>query len=401
MGDVRELLRQADRVPAPDLWSDIEAREPRQPGPSIVPRLAVAAVALTVAGAGLALAAAAFLGPEGDQRRSPAAAVDVDPHITAEIDVGRFPQEIAVGEGAVWVTVNDFDPSERWFVARVDPATSHVTDEIEVTEAHDVAVGAGAVWVTGRDRELGPAVFRIDATSRAMSAIIPLDCGRCHADQIVADDGAVWLSASVDYPRSGQVIQIDPSSNSVATRTTLPGDPRDLVIGEGGVWVYSLTHFTKQSVAGGTIYRLDPVTGEVVASLLEGRIPPAGGVNGPPVLAAGFGSFWTSVAPGKPIALGDDETSIVRIDPSTKQVVGDPISLGTLFFPFSVEEGGVWFRGGAEDAEPVISRLDPTTGTIQDTFSIDGTVLDGAIDPETHTMWLTTYEGSVLRVDLR
>jgi DNA-binding beta-propeller fold protein YncE len=399
MADLREFLRHADHVPAPDLWSDIEGREPRQPGPSVVPRVAVAALALTVAAAGLALAAVAFLGPQREQRRSPTApAVDVDPRITAELDVGRFPQEIAVGEGAVWVTSAE---GQRWFVARIDPAANEVTDEIEVTEANDVAVGAGTVWVTGRDRELGPAVFRIDATSRATSATIPLDCGRCHADQIVADDEAVWLSASVDYPRSGQVIQIDASSNSVTTRTTLPGDPRDLVLGEGGVWVYSLTHFTKQSVAGGTIYRLDPMTGEMVATLLGGRVPPASGVNGPPVLAAGFGAMWTSAAPGRPIVLGSDRNGIVAIDAATNQISGELTPLSTLFFPFSVEEGGVWFRGGVEDAEPVISRLDPTTRTIEDTFSVDGTVLDGAIDPETHTMWLTTYQGSVLRVDLR
>jgi streptogramin lyase len=400
MADLDRLLRQADRVRTPDLWSDIERREPRQPGPAVVPRVAAAVVALTMAAAGFAVAAVAFLGPErkmAEQRTT----TPLDPTVTAAIDIGQFPSEIAAGYGAVWVTVNQADPAERWYVARIDPATTEVTDEIDVTEVHDVAVGAGALWVTGRDRELGPAVFRIDPTSRTVSAIVPLHCGRCHADQIVADDRRVWLTASVDYPESGQVIQIDASSNTVTTRTTLPGDPRDLVLGEGSVWVYSLTHFTEQSVAGGTIYRLDPRTAELVATLLEGRVPPAAGINGPPVLAAGFGALWTSVAPGRPIALGSDRTAIVAIDAATNEISGETVPLGTLFFPFSVEGGGVWFRDGDADAEPVISRIDPTTRTIEDSFGVEGTVLDGVIDPETGTMWLTTYEGPVIRVDLR
>ncbi|HEX2025113.1 MAG TPA: hypothetical protein VHH92_01825 [Actinomycetota bacterium] len=399
MSDLNRLLGQAEGVTAPDLWPDIRGRQPRQHPER---RTGVALVALGLAAAGLVLAAMAFLGEPESRRRTPAATpLDVDPRVTAEIDLGQFPQEVAAGAGAVWVTVNEADPIERWYVARIDPATNEVTDEVQIQEPQDVAVGGGNVWVVGVDVDTGSAVFRLDATGRIVDSI-SLDCVReCYPSQIAATSDAVWVTASRAYPEWGEVIRIDPSSGTVTGRTRVPGDPRDLVVGEGGVWVYSLTHFTQQSVSGGTLYRLDPETSEVVATLLEGRIPPASGVNGPPVLAAGFGSVWSSVAPGKPIPLGDDETSIVQIDPSTNQLVGDPIPLGTLFLPFSDEAGGVWFRGGAEDAEPLISRLDPITRTVQDSFRINATVLDGAIDPGTSTMWLTTYEGAVLRVDLR
>jgi hypothetical protein len=397
MADLDRLLGQADRVPAPDLWPDIRRRDPRTPPER---RAAVAAVAIALAVAGLAVAAMAFLGePEDPRRTTVGAPLDVDPRITTEIDVGRFPQEIATGEGGVWITVND--AGDRWYVARVDPSTNEVTDEIDIQEAVDVAVGDGSVWVAGVDIDTGSAVFRLDRTGRVQD-VISLACFReCHPSQIVATGNAVWVTASGDYPDWGEVIRIDTSSNEIAGRTRLAGDPRDIVVGEGGVWVYSLTHFTEQSVSGGTIYRLDPTTGEVVATLAEGRVPPAGGVNGPPVLAAGHGSVWTSASPGRPIPLGSSRTEIVVIDPATNEVRGEVIPLGTLFLPFSVEAGGVWFRGGAEDAEPVISRLDPASWTIEDSFRVDGTVLDGAIDPATSTMWLTTYDGRVVRVDLR
>jgi hypothetical protein len=399
MSDLERLLRQADRVPTPDLWSDIQAWEPRSREPSVPRRLLVAAVALPIAAAGIVLAVTAFLG-EREVSPGPAADVVVEPRVTAEIPVGRFPQEIAVGEGAVWVTVNDANPPERWFVARIDPRTNEVTDEIDVHEAHDIAVGAGAIWVTGRDREVGPALFRIDPGDRRIAAVTPLECERCYPDQVVAGSDAVWITMSTDYPDSGVVLRADASSGTVTNRVTLPGDPRDLVAGEGGVWVYSLTHFKPGCcVAGGTIYRLDPQRGEVVATLLEGRIPPASGVNTPPVLAVGYGSLWTSVAHGDP-DLGSDRTEIVRIDPATDAIVGEPIPLGTLFLPFSSEAGGVWFRGGHEDARPLISRIDPRTLQIEDHVALDETVLDGAIEPDTGTMWLTGYKRSVIRIDL-
>ena len=61
----------------------------------------------------------------------------------------------------------------------------------------------------------------------------------------------------------------------------------------------------------------------------------------------------------------------------------------------------MWFRGGYEDAQPLIARLDPGTLHIKEYLSLDETVLDGVIDPDTWTMWLTGYKRSVIRIDLR
>jgi hypothetical protein len=398
MSDLERLLRQADRVPTPDLWSDIQAWEPRPREPSAPRRLLVAAVALPIAAAGIVLAVTAFLGEHEVRQPAPAAGVVVDPRITAEIPVGGFPQEIAVGEGAVWVTTSDED---RWFLARIDPSTNEVTGEIHIDEVADVVTAEGSVWAVGTDRDLGPAAFRVDPLRGRIEATIPLDCGRCFPSQIEAGEGSIWVTVSTDYPDEGHVVRIDPETNALVDRTILPGDPRDLAVGEGAVWVYSLTHFKPACcVAGGTIYRLDPERGEIVATLLEGRIPPASGVNTPPVLAMGYGSLWTSVTHGDPVDLGSDRTEIVRIDPATDAIVGEPIPLGTLFLPFSSEAGGVWFRGGHEDARPLISRIDPRTLQIEDHVALDETVLDGAIEPGTGTMWLTGYKRSVIRIDL-
>jgi TolB protein len=65
MTDLDERFRSLSRAPAPDLWSDIEGREPRRlPGPSRSQRTLVAAVALAVAVAGIGLATLTFSGSE-------------------------------------------------------------------------------------------------------------------------------------------------------------------------------------------------------------------------------------------------------------------------------------------------------------------------------------------------
>jgi Tol biopolymer transport system component len=62
MGDIDHHLKALDRIPAPELWSDIETRQPGAlPGPSVPGRMAVAAVALTVAAAALGTAAWALI----------------------------------------------------------------------------------------------------------------------------------------------------------------------------------------------------------------------------------------------------------------------------------------------------------------------------------------------------
>jgi dipeptidyl aminopeptidase/acylaminoacyl peptidase len=62
MADLDERFRSLARTPAPDLWRDIDEREPgHAPGPAAGRRIAAAAVALLVATAGVGVAVNAFL----------------------------------------------------------------------------------------------------------------------------------------------------------------------------------------------------------------------------------------------------------------------------------------------------------------------------------------------------
>jgi hypothetical protein len=161
----------------------------------------------------------------------------VSPRV-ATIPVGSFPRDVAVGAGAVWVTVNDFDEGEpeTHSLLRIDPATNEIVATIPVRSAGHIAVGAGAVWtidyIEGSDT-----LVRIDPSSNRVVATIPVGY---YAFDVAAVDGAVWVTRDiVGAGRSGEVIRIDPATNEVVARILVEGRIRDVVVGEGGIWSWT------------------------------------------------------------------------------------------------------------------------------------------------------------------
>jgi Tol biopolymer transport system component len=88
MTDLEERFRSLGRTPAPDLWNDIDEREPRHmPGPSLGRRFAAAAVALVVGAAGVGVAVWAI---GGNERGDRPVAVVPEPVIAYTSGVGGY-----------------------------------------------------------------------------------------------------------------------------------------------------------------------------------------------------------------------------------------------------------------------------------------------------------------------
>jgi YVTN family beta-propeller protein len=104
--------------------------------------------------------------------------------VTAKIPVGPTPRFLAAGLGSIW-TLNQGDGS----VSRVDPGTNKVSATIEVGvpgEGGDIAVGEGAVWVTA----MGKPLSKIDpATNRVVTQYVGKG-----GDALRAGLGSLWLS---------------------------------------------------------------------------------------------------------------------------------------------------------------------------------------------------------------
>jgi Tol biopolymer transport system component len=100
MTDLRSRFRDADRVPAPDLWQDIVSREPRESvRPPLWPRVAVAAAALAMAALGLVVLARAFLPgttPTDEPTPTPTGAFRPEPKTNGVIGFIRTDPESAI-----------------------------------------------------------------------------------------------------------------------------------------------------------------------------------------------------------------------------------------------------------------------------------------------------------------
>jgi hypothetical protein len=356
-----------------------------------------------VATLALALATVTFIGlwwgfrPAPADRSGEEAAqepVDLDPRVKAVVPVGPYPADVAVGEGAVWVSVPEQQPEHNNLIVRIDPVTNEVVARIPVKDyVEELAAGAGAVWGAGF-QGTGPAdltfsVDRIDPATNEVVAQIPDVSG-----PLAVGDGALW---GVDHagaragPEGSSLLRIDPATNQVAARIALGVAAWDIEFGEGYVWVLSWD----PEPGEGDIVQIDPATNEIVARI-EVPIPDTGY---PPTVyspALGEGSAWV------PVCCPDNELMLFRVDVDTSRIIGEPIRLpGSA--PLAVAAGHVWF----------IEERGALYGLNLDTLEVDQSVsgfdwpAGGFPDPSTEldpgqlVVWVVNSDqDSVTRIDL-
>jgi ABC-type transport system substrate-binding protein/DNA-binding SARP family transcriptional activator len=202
--------------------------------------------------------------------------VDRAGQVVDRIPVGRDPTGVAFGAGEVWVA-NDLDGT----VSEVNPAAGTVVSLIQVGNGPGpVAFGYGSVWVAN---VTDGTLVRINPGSGQITATVPL--GSAPAG-LAAGAHAIWVTS----PQSGLLLRVGPDAGRVTRAYPVGGSPSGVAVGAGSVWIADL---------GGTVARLDPVTGRV-------RKIKAGGT--PTGVTYADGAVWVASGP---------DGGITRIDPRT------------------------------------------------------------------------------------
>ncbi len=388
--DPHRLFRDADRVPAPDLWSEIERRRPHTPRtPRPGAKILTIAVAFAVAAAGVGFAVAA-LGRSPHPSPVPAASPEpraVHPNVTTVGSVGAVPEAMAAADGTIWV-------SGGQGLAKIDVSSNQV-QVVSPRGPVDLAYAAGSVWADGRlDPSVSATVVqRLDPRSGQVLRTTPLDMS---ATLLAGDDQAVWVAGSSgDQSTPPQLERIDPATGRVVATVALDGlDPSPpnvpfnwlvagLKAGQGAVWC-AVWEIGNEHEYGGFLVRVDEATNTVSDVL------PLGASGS---LAVGDGAVWTNDYRSSPPP--------VRIDATTLQ---ERSFDAPNFEPFAVGEGGVWFLQRQNDEE-LVSRLDPSTLTVDATIPLPfdpkvGSVQAYALDVSSDTVWLAFESGEVTRIDL-
>jgi streptogramin lyase len=397
MPDLDARFRGLDRLSAPDLWPDIERREPRPaPGRPAAPRWLVAAVAILLAAAGIAVAVRAFVTDRAPRRPAqpvPGPAAPVKPVVDVTVPI-RWPSSIVYGEGSIWVAASANDGTGGGTIYRLDPDTAEVLAEIPSPVVPGWETGGGAMevangdlWVAGGGSSRN--LVRIDPAINRVVQEISVE-GASLGD-VAIDEHGVWVSVFVregDPPRERMdLVLLDPGTGNELARIPLESEyGREVIAIDGAIWVHERE--THGSVVGASVMtRVDPETERVLTSVPVGS--PAGSVT------EGGGFIWATTW------TSEEGNQLVRLDPRTNELTKIPSE--NLEFVIAVGEGGVW--GVARRGQDLfgerggIVRFDPVTNGVDAGVSLKGGTIAIAVAPG--AVWVVHYEEGVTRVELR
>lgn len=202
-----------------------------------------------------------------------------------------LPNNIAVGEGAVWVS------TAREYVAEIDPHTSKVTRMIPTHfSVAGMAAGGGSVWLAAELFGLA----RIDPKTGELSptrAIDGADGRRLSMDYLALADGSLWARGGWATPHgNGYVASPDGEALGLARVDLATGEVRKVIDFDRYIWVHAISDgrlwLSGQDSRAGSkdVYVFDPGASEV---RLAARLAEPGTVIG----AIGS-SLWVA-RPGK------------------------------------------------------------------------------------------------------
>ena len=285
--------------------------------------------------------------------------------IAARIAVPVGPAWLETGFGSLWVTkINSKE------VLRIDPGSNKVIATIRVGSKPElgIGIGLGYVWIADtKDRS----IKQIDPNSNKVVHTIAVKLPKETEGSIGVGEGSLWALTDDGETDSGTLSRIDPFTGEVIANIRVNAGSHCALVAFGSVWV--------TSTAGGAVLRVDPRNNTVVAEITVRRSPR--------FLAASEDSIWV---------LNQGDGSLSRIDPQSNQVsasveLGAPGEGGDL----SISDNFVW-----ASAEGVpLSQIDVRTNRVVRQFA-GGKRVD-TLRVGFGSAWLVDeLHGQIWRVDL-
>jgi YVTN family beta-propeller protein len=314
-------------------------------------------------------------------------------YVSATIPVGVKPFSIAAGSDALWVA-----NAEGGDIDRIDPSTNTVVATIglhfegssgETANPWAITTGGSTVWVTswvfdanGDDR---PGLVNvIDAETNAELA--PVEVGRLPA-AITSGFGSVWVANQGD----NSVSRIDEASHFVTATIGVGDRPQGVVACAGSVWVASL--------GNGLLARIDPTSNRVVATIEVSKSALA--------VACGRDGVWvagTTASPDSDAPASDAESALYRVDPITNQIVAH-IETGGGASGLATNNGSVWVT---ESLTRYVREIDEASVQVKAVVTLDtnswGIAVLGdsvwVVQPAAADQkWAASEPGTVTRLD--
>jgi virginiamycin B lyase len=239
--------------------------------------------------------------------------IRIDPkeaRVTGKRSLGARPYGLAAGAGSIWVASQALDT-----LARVNPQTLKVTKRIHIGfQAFAAAFGAGSVWAS---MEADGTIVRIDPRRNKVVARIR---GFGDPNGLAYAYNALWVSDLA----GGRVLRVNTHTNRITARIKI-AKADWITPGAGALWVSSERNH---------VYRLDPHTGKVTASVSVGANPLASAFVG--------GELWVPNIDSNTISVVDPASDAVsRTIPAGNAPLGVLSTADGVFVSMS-NDGTVW-----------------------------------------------------------
>jgi DNA-binding SARP family transcriptional activator len=240
----------------------------------------------------------------------------IDPdcrEVIRTIGVGAPAIDLSVGPGAVWVA-----NGSEGTVSRIDPTVDAVVETIDLRGSSELVwnptyaldAGSEAVWIAAGPHH----VVRIDPATNEPVAVI--DVGQVPVGVAFGEE-ALWVATMAE-----RALRVEPHTNAATAEVPI-GYPVAVTVGHKAVWV---------SDWRGQVWRINSETAAVTQTTPVGR-----GLMG---LCATTTAVWAAV---------NADGTVVRIDPENGEVVAR-IAVGHSPTDVTLWEGVVWVSTQGESA---------------------------------------------------
>jgi streptogramin lyase len=171
---------------------------------------------------------------------------------TATFKIGKTADWVLVTDDAVWV-----GGSKPYSVQRIDPATDKVVAKVRLSgeACSGLAFGFGSIWVPVCGKN--PTLARVDVKTNEISAILSFGTAGAEAGITVSSD-SVWIIPD----KQGTLTRIDPRTNAVRQRISIPPGSYNPLFSDGMIWI--------TGVDSNVLTVVDASSGDVLASLPVG-----------------------------------------------------------------------------------------------------------------------------------
>jgi virginiamycin B lyase len=271
------------------------------------------------------------------------------------LKIGRTADWVLVTNDAVWVA-----GTKPYSVQRIDPINDRIVAKVVLPgeACSGLAFGFGSLWIPVCGKK--PSLVRVDVHENAVIATLPVPAVEAEGGITTSTD-SVWLLTD----KNGTLSRINPSTNSVRQKVSIPPDSYNPIFSNGIVWV--------TGVERGVLTAVDASTGSVLDSVPVG--------SKPRFLTAGGGSIWT---------LNQGDGTVSRVDENSRRVIAT-VQLGIPGTGGDIGYGAdsIWLTV----FDVPLTRVDATTNrVVKQWIGKGGDSLRFGFD----SLWITDYKKGLL-----